>query len=131
MCALAITGGLLPACSAQVSDRSITSISQAETTERLRKDAGSTLILDARDARSFEEGRIPGARLTRLSEIDLQDDRPRFGKDWGIIVVYGTDPGSAKAPALVKRLLQQGHKNVALLEGGFAAWVRAGLPTER
>ena len=129
--AVGIPALTLASCSGNVSDRSIEPISQAETTDRLRENAGSTLLLDARDARSFDAGHLPGARLTRLSEIDLTAGRPRFGDDWDMIVVYGQDPGSAKAPALVKRLLQQGHKNVALLEGGFAAWVSAGLPTER
>ncbi|GAB4517699.1 MAG: hypothetical protein Tsb0013_21930 [Phycisphaerales bacterium] len=127
---LVIPSVLLAGCSGRVSDRSIEPIAQADAQRRLDEKSGTTLFLDARDPEAFSDGHIPGARRTGLSEIDLMDDRPRFGA-WDLIVVYGQDPGSATARALVKRLLQTNHKNVALLEGGFAGWERAGLPVER
>ncbi|MEM1424416.1 MAG: rhodanese-like domain-containing protein [Planctomycetota bacterium] len=120
----------LAGCSGTVSDRSIEPIAQPDAVERLRNKPDATLFLDVRNDDEFDAGRIPGARLTRLSEVALTDDRPRFGA-WDLVVVYGRDPGSARAPALVKRLLQTDHKNVALLEGGYEAWTRLGYPTEK
>lgn len=122
--------GVQAGCSGRVSDRSIEPITQAGVSKRLKSTKKNTLILDARDNASFNAGHLKGARRTTLSEIDLTDKTPRF-PGFDLVVVYGQNPGSATARALVKRLLQTGHKNVALLEGGYDAWVGAGLPVER
>lgn len=129
MASCLLGAGISSGCQGRVSDRSIQTIQTRAAAERLRDDKSRVLVLDARDPDSYALGHIAGARLTRLSEIDLFDETPRFGGN-DLIVVYGQNPGSGSAAALVKRLLRTKHKNVVLLEGGMDGWLNAGLPVE-
>ncbi len=128
--AIGLSAGFTTGCSGRVSDRSIEPIAISDVSRRLQKSPKATLVLDARDRDAFARGHLPGARHTSLSEIDLTDTKPRFG-GYDMVVVYGQNPGSGTARALVKRLLQTGHKKVALLENGYDGWVEAGLGVER
>ena len=88
-----------------------------------------TLVIDTRSKKDYDEGHVPDARLVKLAEVDVQDERPRF-PGYKLIVVYGQNPGSSAAKAMVKRLLFTKHKNVRALEGGFDQWMREELPVE-
>ncbi len=128
--AILTLGVALTGCSGRVNDTSIRSVSMSDAANRIDKKPEGTLILDARSGEAFAAGHIPGARLTRLGEVDLTSQEPRFG-GWDQIIVYGDDRGSGTARALVKRLLQTKHKNVFLLEDGFTGWRAAGRPIEQ
>ncbi len=125
--AFLIAAGPLTGCGGKISDRSITVLTVDDLSERLAERGDEVLVLDARDRQSFEAGHVPGARLTRLSEIDVSAENPRFD-GYDAIVVYGDDPGSGLARALVKRLLESEHDDVYLLEQGFTGWRTAGGP---
>lgn len=45
------------------------------------------------------------------------------------VVFYCTDAACPDARAMAERLAAKGH-DVSILEGGFAMWKEAGLPTE-
>ena len=97
-------------------------------------------------ALAYRSGHIPGARYGHL-ERDLSGPHdPQRGRhplpapaflaatfgDWGIdaatqVVAYDQGPG-AYAARLWWLLRWLGHPAVAVLNGGFAAWERAGLP---
>ena len=70
-------------------------------------------------------GRHPLPSVERLAET--------FGR-WGIddtVQVVAYDQGNGAYAARLWWLLRWlGHRNVAVLNGGFAAWQQAGLPTE-
>jgi thiosulfate/3-mercaptopyruvate sulfurtransferase len=118
--------------------------------------AADLVVLDCRfdladpDAgrRAWRKAHIPGARYVDL-EADLsappspesgrhplpdaRDAAQRF-EALGIseasrVVVYDAGPGAVAARAWWM-LEWLGHRQVALLDGGFAAWTRAGLPVE-
>jgi thiosulfate/3-mercaptopyruvate sulfurtransferase len=109
-------------------------------------DARFDLTAPARGATQYGEGHIPGARFVSLEE-DLSGPKTggtgrhplpdpstaaaTFGR-LGIgpdtqVVVYDADTGAFAARAWWM-LRWLGHQAVAVLDGGLAAWTRAGLP---
>ena len=91
--------------------------------EAVERQARGAVILDLRSSQAHRAGAPVGAlwairpRLDRLAggvprEALLLADDPRF------------------ASLAVPDLLEAGTKDVALIEGGFAAWKKAGLPVE-
>ncbi len=112
-------------------------------------DARFTLDDEGWGKRAFSEGHIPGAR-----QADLADDmagpiipgvtgrRPFPDPDvfaerlcaWGIddatqVVTYDSDSGLMAASRLWLMLRWMGHDDVAVLDGGYPAWLAAGGPT--
>jgi rhodanese-related sulfurtransferase len=88
------------------------------------------LLIDPRSELSFQRGHLPGAWNLLLSQVD-----PELGRDprieaYDSIVVYGDNPGSASAKAMVKRLLRMRYKGVRWFPGGLEAWRSGGLPVE-
>ena len=96
---------------------------------------------------AYRESHLPGARYAHLDE-DLSDpitpttgrhplpDPTRLARrlgDWGIgpgiqVVAYDDLGGMLAAARLWWLLRWLGHQAVAVLDGGFPAWQRAGLP---
>lgn len=96
--------------------------------------AGGVLLYDVRPGFVLSFGRIPGAVSWPRREFDrhLAAREPeiraaaRAGKP---VVFYCTDAACPDAQAMAERLAAKGH-DVSILEGGFALWKEAGLPTE-
>ena len=110
---------------------------------QLDADRGRLLLLDLRPAEAFAAGRLPGAVHLDLFGISLIDTDPAPMRSFlwivehllasrGVgadrrIVAYDTDSGIRAARAFW--LLEYfEHSDVRVLDGGFQAWVRAGLP---
>jgi len=99
-----------------------------------RQQAGTVLLYDARPGFVAGFGKIPGAiswprgdfeaRLAR-SEAEIRAAKAA-GKP---VVFYCTDAACPDAQAMAERIAAKGH-DVSILEGGFAMWKEAGLPTE-
>jgi thiosulfate/3-mercaptopyruvate sulfurtransferase len=100
-------------------------------------------------AQAFAAGHIPGAQYANLDRQLAGEHGPLTGRhplpapaalaatfgDFGIgeatqVVAYDQGPG-AYAARLWWLLRWLGHRRVAVLNGGFAAWERAGLPVSR
>jgi thiosulfate/3-mercaptopyruvate sulfurtransferase len=99
--------------------------------------------------RAFEQGHIPGAVYANLDR-DLSDlSRAGLGRHpvpsdeafsavlsrWGwtpetMVVAYDAAGGALAAARLWWMLRLAGARRVAVLDGGIAAWTRAGLPLE-
>lgn len=104
------------------------------------------LVLDLRPPDAYTAGHVPGAIHIDLWGISLIDTDPAPLKAfmWMIehllaihgvsatspIVVYDEQSGVRAARAFWF-LEYFGHSNVRLLDGGFGAWARAGLPVSR
>ncbi len=102
-------------------------------------------IVDTRPAELFAKGRIPGARHFDLYFVNTDDTDPAplaaFTRMWAnllgwrgvhnsdTLVFYGgfTDMCAARGFWFAEYL---GHADVHVLDGGIAAWSRAGLPME-
>ena len=88
-------------------------------------------IVDARPARQYGEGRIPGAYSISVEELDTGypaalDILPYEGP----IVVY-CDGGDCNASRNVaSRLIEMGFENVSIFERGLEAWIDHGFPIE-
>jgi 3-mercaptopyruvate sulfurtransferase SseA len=126
--ALAMMVSLIGGCSPNVKDSTVIPVS-AEGAAKRSEQAG-TMIVDTREQARFEAGHIPGARNFRLTDIRLQEQTPEL-TGHRVLIIYGENPGSAEAMAVAKRLMRAGHSDVRLLDGGFEAWTRAGLPVQR
>jgi rhodanese-related sulfurtransferase len=79
-------------------------------------------LIDVRSASEFAAGHVPGAVNIPMEQIDgrLAD----LTADGCIVLVC---QGGTRA-ALVADMLEPCRKDVAVLEGGTAAWIREGLP---
>ncbi len=97
--------------------------------------------------RAYQESHLPGARYAHLDEDLSSPITPATGRhplpdparlarrlgEWGIspgtqVVAYDDMGGMLAAARLWWLLRWLGHEAVAVLDGGFPAWQRAGLP---
>lgn len=94
---------------------------------RARLDRGEALeLLDVREFPEFAAGRIAGARLLPLGELDrraVELDRAR-----PVVCVCRSGKRSAQA---AEKLVALGFAHVQQLEGGLLAWEQAGLPMKK
>ncbi len=84
------------------------------------------VVLDVRQEEEWREGHIPGAvhiEYWRLPQITLA-----FPPDRKIAVHCETQN---RSPSGITTLAKRGYENLLLVEGGFLAWQKAGLPIER
>lgn len=86
------------------------------------------LVLDTRDKAEFEKGHILNSRNVPASELEQRLREIERWKSKPVIVHDGNGTRSAAALAILKK---HGFNNVFQLNGGFAAWLQAGLPTTK
>ena len=104
------------------------------------------VLLDLRPAEAFAAGHIPGAAHLDLFGLSLVDTDPAplaaflwiiahllaaRGVDAGRPVVVYDDQSGIRAARAFWFLEFFGHPDARLLDGGFGAWERAGLPATR
>jgi rhodanese-related sulfurtransferase len=78
------------------------------------------------DIRKNPDGRqIPGSLRAEGAALEAGNDI-RFGKDEEVVLYCGSGNSCSR---IAKTLRDRGYRTVAL-EGGYKAWVEAGLPTE-
>jgi rhodanese-related sulfurtransferase len=99
-----------------------------------RQQAGTVLIYDARPGFVAGFGKIPGSVSWPKNDFDARlsqrEAEIRTAKAAGKpVVFYCTDAACPDARAVAEKLAARGH-DVAILDGGFAAWKEAGLPVE-
>lgn len=83
-------------------------------------------LIDVRDPQELHEGSIPGSQLVPFMEIargqsTLPKDRPLL-----LICAVG-----GRSYMVGQYFSRKGYQEIYNLEGGVAAWKRAGLPVER
>ena len=86
----------------------------------------SIAILDIRGAKHKQLGKIDGA--TEIVLDDLNKEYAALPRDKKIIIV---DHASKQVVVAAKFLSMQGYDDVAVMDGGVAAWIRAGLPVNK
>ena len=104
------------------------------------------VVLDLRPAEEFAVGHIPGAVHVDLFGVSLIDTDPAplkafmwmiehvlasRGVDAGTPVVVYDEQSGIRAARAFWFLEYFGHPSVRMLDGGFGAWTRAGLPVTR
>jgi len=84
--------------------------------------AGSVKVIDIR--KRPDSGRIPGS--TRHEGSAVESDPP-FTKDERVVLYCGSGNSCSR---IASNLRERGYLGVEALEGGYTAWVEAGLPVE-
>lgn len=109
----------------------VTTYSVEQVRDRLGQ--GQVQIVDIRDVRELErEGTVPGALLAPRGMLEFWVDpaspyhKPVFADETRQFILFcGAGWRSALA---AKTLEDMGMRNVAHIDGGFAAWKQAGAP---
>jgi len=83
-------------------------------------------LVDVREQAEFAGGRIPGARLLPLGE--LQSGAAELDPSRPVVCVCRSGKRSAQA---VEKLVALGFDQVQQLDGGLTAWEQAGFPLEK
>jgi rhodanese-related sulfurtransferase len=86
-------------------------------------DAGSCTVLDLSASMNFRRAHIPGSRWS--TRVRITADARKGGRS---VVLVSADAEVARLAAI--DLIEAGITDIRLLEGGLAAWTRAGYPTE-
>jgi len=99
----------------------------------LREQAGDIMLIDVRTPAEYRAGHVPGAKslpLDRLTPeaLEMQLPQAELGRKRPL---YLTCHSGMRAQQAAERLLAAGFPNLVLLEGGTAAWEKAGLPMRR
>lgn len=84
-----------------------------------------TIFVDT--SQDFARGHVPGARWVPRGSLELQIGDIAPSKLTPIAVTCSDGRNSVLAGAVLKEM---GYQDVSVLEGGMAAWHRAGLPVE-
>ncbi len=82
-------------------------------------------IVDVRDAKEFAEGHLPEAKNIPLAELDQRIGELDKFKSKSVVVVCKS---GARASSAAAKLAKAGFADVVNLDGGIAAWQKAGLP---
>ena len=99
------------------------------TSEAIRLiNSRDAVMLDVRDAKETEAGRVPNAIRIPLSQLAARS--AELGKYAGKPLIAYCESGSRSASA-GPMLAKAGLTEVYNLSGGFRAWRDAGLPVER
>jgi rhodanese-related sulfurtransferase len=87
----------------------------------------NAVLLDVREAKEFEGGKLPNAVHIPLSQLDSRGAELAKLTSRPIIVYCARGQRSRAAAAGLQTL---GFKDIYQLSGGFRAWKDAGLPLE-
>lgn len=147
---------LLGGCGSSVESTSTTNAPAAvaknvetfTTTDTLSADRQNILVVDVRSAALYNAGHIPGAIRNTVSINSTTPTATGSAGTLGLtqaefialadtlgitpstkVVAYDTD-NSSSVGRFVWTLLRYGHKNVAILDGGYQKWAAEGRPTE-
>jgi rhodanese-related sulfurtransferase len=85
-------------------------------------------VLFVDTSQEFARGHVPGARWVPKGWLELWIADIVPAKTASVAVTCGDGRGAMLAGATLKRL---GYERVSVLDGGMAAWHRAGLPVEQ
>ncbi len=100
-------------------------VSDIANIESLNRLGATYILLDVRPEDQMANGHIPRAVRAADGKVDhLKTQLPSF--KGATIILYSQDGDLNEAAASFKTLAQWGYSQVSILEGGFAAWEKAG-----
>jgi rhodanese-related sulfurtransferase len=92
---------------------------------KAKLDAGEAATIDVRLPYTWAGDRIQGSINLPNLAIQFRQAEVPAGKE---LIFYGAN--TAKAEAAAKKAIDLGYDKVAVIDGGFDAWLDAGLPSE-
>ena len=99
-------------------------VSPVEATHKMNRE--KAVVLDIRDNEAYGEGHVVNAINIPFADLDAQSDKLAKFKQKPIIIACFKGISAQKA---LKQLKKLGFENLAVLQGGMAAWEQAKLPT--
>jgi rhodanese-related sulfurtransferase len=99
-----------------------------EEYQRMRLDGQPHLLVDIREDREWDAGHAAGAVHIGKGIIERDIETKVPDKDTTLVLYCG---GGFRSALSADALQQIGYRNVISLDGGWRAWQRAGLPTEK
>lgn len=121
-----LSGGMLVWPFAQRRFSSVKDITSVEATQLMNR--RNAVLLDVREPKEFEGGRLPSALHIPLSQ--LAGRASELAKLVARPVVAYCDTGRRSRMAAAT-LAKAGFKEIYTLQGGIAAWKKDGLPVEK
>ena len=97
-------------------------ISPREMAERLKSEAGKTLLIDCRTREEWDAAHVNGSKLLPLSEIEKRADELDIGDYEFVGVICHHGVRSMKATLALREM---GHAKVVSVAGGIDLWSRA------
>ena len=95
-------------------------------------DGSEVILVDLLTPEEYARQHIPGARNACVYEMIFLDRVAECANDRECSLVVYDATGKSRAAATAREKLDRaGYRNVAILEGGLAAWESAGYPVER
>jgi len=101
-------------------------VSTLQATQMINRE--DALLLDVREPAEYAKGHILGAKNVPLA--DLERRAAEFDRQKAKPVIVTCDSGS-RATRAIGVLKARGFANVFNLNGGYGAWLQAGLPVEK
>ena len=99
-----------------------------ESVRRRMKNGESLRLVDVREDREFEAGRIPGAIHIGRGVIERDIETKIPDHDGEIILYCG---GGFRSALAADNLQKMGYTNVFSMDGGFRGWQEKGVPIEK
>lgn len=98
-----------------------------EVKERLER-GDSFYLVDVREDREVQLGLVVGAVHLGRGVLERDVERVLPDREAEIVLYCG---GGFRSALAADNLQRMGYRNVVSMDGGFRAWVAAGLPVER
>lgn len=89
------------------------------------------LLIDTLPEDHFQKVHLPHASNACVYQVDFLQQAEKITSDREApIILYGASEAGQESLTAAEKLERAGYNNVAILEGGIAAWRTAGLPLE-
>ena len=99
---------------------------EAQKLIEANKDNQKFIIIDLRSQNEFDDAHIDGAKLVHYYATNFKRIISRFDIDSKILLYCQK---GRQSPLALKALEKMRFSDMYILDGGFDAWVKAGLPT--
>lgn len=103
----------------------IPAIDVNELRRRLDADGAKAYLLDVRESWEYRAGHVPGAQLIPLGELEHR--AAEVPRDREVLAICHSGQRSLAAAGYLQQL---GYRSVSNVDGGTAAWIERGYPTE-
>lgn len=107
-------------------DSTRAAVERIDVTEAYARTKRGAKLVDVRSPGEFRGGHVKNAR--NVPPELIKQDKVGIRRDTEVLVICLSGHRSARQ---ARKLTNLGYSNVANVQGGFAAWRRAGLPTKQ
>lgn len=110
-----------------LADDAYLSVQKAQDMIEAQADNPQFILLDVRAPELFEQAHIPGARMINYYATNFVRQVSQLDRE-ATILLYCHH--GRQSPLALRAMQKLRFKGLYVLDGGFTAWVEAGLPVE-